>query len=269
MSSFTVEIAKGKSMKEKIYTIPVTEVFGEDCECAMCLLEKRLEDEYVSYFLGPSLMEPDSRLDTNEKGFCRRHFQLLYNSQENRLGLGLMIDTHMQEHISRLKKAYCPGNQGTKGKPGNPLSKLLSGKGSNGANSNGTDKILQLLNALECSCAICSKLDSTMERYIDVIFHLWSRENEFRKVFESKKGFCMKHFKQLLSSSEKYLKAAEVQDFTDILIIMQMENLDRVQQEVNWFTRKFDYRNNDAPWGNSKDALPRSIQKLKGYSELK
>ena len=256
-------------MKEKIYTIPVTEVFGEECECPMCLLEKRLEEEYINYFLGPSLMEPDCRVDTNEKGFCRRHFEQLYNRQENRLGLGLMIDTHLQELIGRLKKAYSPGSLGAKARQGNPLSKLLPGKPSNGAAANGRDKMLQLLNALECSCAICTKLDYTMGRYLDVICYLWSRENEFRKIFESRKGFCLKHFRQLLESAPKYLKAAEAQDFTDILILMQLENLERVQQEVNWFTRKFDYRNNDAPWGNSRDAVPRSIQKLKGFSELK
>ena len=256
-------------MKEKIYTIPVTEVFGEECECPMCLLEKRLEEEYINYFLGPSLMEPDCRMETNEKGFCRRHFEQLYNRQENRLGLGLMIDTHLNEQISCLKKAYCPGNSGVKARQQNPLSKLLSGKASKGASSVGTGKMLQLLNALEGSCAICNKLEHTMERYLDVIYYLWSRETEFKEIFESKKGFCLRHFKLLLESSEKYLKASEVNDFVDILCIMQIENLDRVQKEVNWFTRKFDYRNNDAPWGNSKDALPRSIQKLKGYSELK
>ena len=256
-------------MKEKIYTIPVTEVFAEECECPLCILEKKLEDEYISYFLGPSLMEPDCRIDTNNNGFCRRHFEQLYNKQENRLGLGLMIDTHMQEQINRLKKAYCPGNPGTGHKSGNPLSRVLKGKFSPTTSANGMEKMLRLLNALDSNCSICNKLSYTMERYLDVIFYLWSKENEFKTVFESKKGFCLKHFRQLLESSEKYLKAEESGRFAEILFNMQMENLDRIRQEVNWFTRKFDYRNNDAPWGNSKDAIPRSIQKLKGFSELK
>jgi len=49
------------------------------------------------------------------------------------------------------------------------------------------------------------------------------------------------------------------------LLSLQLSNLKRIQEEVNWFTLKFDYRNNDAPWGNSKDAIPRSIQKLAGF----
>jgi len=38
-------------MKEKIYTIPVTDAFNTDCECPMCVLEKKLEDENIEYVL--------------------------------------------------------------------------------------------------------------------------------------------------------------------------------------------------------------------------
>ena len=41
-------------------------------------------------------------------------------------------------------------------------------------------------------------------------------------------------------------------------------NLARVQEDIDWFIDKFDYRNADAPWKNSKDAVPRGMQKLKG-----
>jgi hypothetical protein len=256
-------------MKEKIYTIPVTEVFGQDCECPLCILEKRLEDEYIDYFLGPSLMEPDCRIDTNENGFCRRHFEQLYNRQENRLGLGLMIDTHMQEMIGKLKKIYSSSIQGAKGRQKSLFSKLLPGKTATEDNGEAFSKILDFLSSCEDKCSICNKLTNTMERYIDVIFYLWSQESDFRKVFESKKGFCMKHFKQLLEGAGKYLKASDTQIFIDELFIMQLENLERIQKDVNWFTKKFDYRNNDAPWGTSRDALPRSIQKIGSYSELK
>ena len=35
----------------------------------------------------------------------------------------------------------------------------------------------------------------------------------------------------------------------------------RVNEDISWFIDKFDYRNQDAPWKNSKDALPRGIIK--------
>ena len=40
-----------------------------------------------------------------------------------------------------------------------------------------------------------------------------------------------------------------------------MDSLKEMQKDLEWFTDKFDYRNADAPWKNSKDALPRTIQK--------
>ena len=53
-------------MKEKIYTIPLTEAYEEDCECPFCKLEQQLEQEAVEYALGASMMEPDSRVNSNE-----------------------------------------------------------------------------------------------------------------------------------------------------------------------------------------------------------
>ena len=44
------------------------------------------------------------------------------------------------------------------------------------------------------------------------------------------------------------------------------ENLARVRDDLEWFTDKFDYRNADAPWKNSKDALIRAILKTNAVS---
>ena len=42
------------------------------------------------------------------------------------------------------------------------------------------------------------------------------------------------------------------------------ENMNRIYEDVSWLIEKFDYRNKDADWRNSKDAVPRAMQKLKG-----
>jgi len=254
-------------MKEKIYTIPVTEAFKEECECPMCLLEKRFEDEMVNYTLGPSLMEPDNRIESNENGFCKKHFELLYNKQENRLGLGLIIDTHMTEWNQKFlniynKKAENPSNLGVKG--------FFSRMAAGGSNASGlVDDFIDALSSYEEKCVICGKLNYTMDRYIDVILYLWFHEEDFQKLFNSKLGFCLKHLKMLLLGAKKYLKPNKLSPFVNNLLKMQIENMQRIQEEVNWFTKKFDYQNQDAPWGNSRDAIPRSIQKLVGYSNLK
>ena len=259
-------------MKEKIYTIPVTDAFGQDCECPVCLLEEKLENEYTDYYLGPALMEPDCRMETNKKGFCRRHFEMLYNRQENRLGLALETDTHLREQLDKLEELSKAADAAAKGiKPSNALVGALSGKFfSKGQEGSGhTAKLLELLTKLESSCTVCDRLKYTMDRYMDVIMYLWLREEDFRKLFESRKGFCLIHLKQLAQASVKYLKPDESTIFISLLLQQQVESLYRIEKELDWFTKKFDYRNNEAPWGNSKDALSRSIQKLKSYSSLK
>ena len=39
---------------------------------------------------------------------------------------------------------------------------------------------------------------------------------------------------------------------------------DTLREDVSWFCKKFDYRYNDEPWYNSKDAVERAIKFLSG-----
>ncbi len=244
-------------MKETIYTIPVTEVFSEQSECPVCELEKRFENDCVNYFLGPSLMEPENRIETNETGFCSRHFELMYNTQTNRLGLGLILDTYLIEQNNKLSKLINSNNNGKKS---------FLGKRSGDTN---TEKILDYLKQHEKQCSICNKLSYTMERYMEVIFYLYTHEQDFKNTFNEGKGFCFHHLQNLIECSEKYLSGSRREEFIEALFSMQLKNMNRISDEVNWFTKKFDYRNNDKPWGNSKDALIRGIKKVTGIKELK
>ena len=49
-----------------------------------------------------------------------------------------------------------------------------------------------------------------------------------------------------------------------VILFVRIYQLDRIEKELDWFTLKFDYRNTDKPWGNSRDAVERSINKLMG-----
>ena len=42
------------------------------------------------------------------------------------------------------------------------------------------------------------------------------------------------------------------------------QNMQRLSDDLDWFCDKFDYRNKDADWRTSKDALPRGMQKAAG-----
>ena len=223
-------------MQETIYTIPVTDAFSTPCECPLCELHKKFEADNINYYLGPSLMQPENRIDTNDKGFCRRHFNQLLDSRANRLGLGLVIDTYLQRQSVRMGKM-----------------------------ANKPEDLIKYLKEHQTKCCICEKLDYTMDRYIEVILHQWHKDEAFRALLEKGLGFCTEHFTMLLEGAQKYLGRSARKEFAQALIKMQLEQLERIEGDVNWFTKKFDYRFKDEPWKNSKDALERSIGKIVGY----
>ena len=82
-------------MKETIYTIPLNEAYEEESECPLCFLEKKLEDEALEYALGAAMMEPDYRVESNEVGYCNRHFERLL-AMPNKLSLALVLETHLK-----------------------------------------------------------------------------------------------------------------------------------------------------------------------------
>ncbi len=238
-------------MKEKIYTIPVNEAFDQGGECPFCNMYRQLERESVDYMLGPAYMEDDIRMSTNQKGFCANHYRLMYN-QQNRLGLALMLHTHMQavgkelNQLAAKRKNVKKSIFGKKDKESNPISTYIN-------------------NVTE-TCYICDRISHTFERYVDTFFYMWTKMPEIQDKVKSSNGFCLKHFAMLVSEGEDKLSSGEYHRFMDIIVPLEQENIKRITDEVEHFTDKFDYRHKDEPWGNSKDSVERGI--LKAASEF-
>ena len=102
----------------------------------------------------------------------------------------------------------------------------------------------------------------TFDRYIDTIFYLYRKEESFRRKFENSKGFCCEHYGMLYEAAPRYLSGRDLEAFTKLIDRLFLENMKRVCDDIEWYTDKFDYRNVDAPWKNSKDAVIRTILKL-------
>ena len=54
------------------------------------------------------------------------------------------------------------------------------------------------------------------------------------------------------------------ESFYNMVLPLMESNMKRVAEDVAWMVEKFDYRNKDADWKNSKDSIQRGMQKLKG-----
>lgn len=241
-------------MKEKIYTIPLNEAYETDCECPLCFLEKKLEEEAIEYTLGAAMMEPDFRIESNEKGFCKNHYSMLF-SKQNKLSLALILETHMEEiskSLDSLSKEF-----------ENPSQKRLFKKSSE------SNKIDDWFGKNNSSCVICDKVENTMKRYVEVFFYMWSHDKEFKNKVITSKGFCLYHFGILYKNAQKYLKKNDATEFLNIIYNKEKDELMRINEDIHKFTLKFDYRNKDMEWGTAIDAPIRAIEKLSGYIHIK
>ncbi len=238
-------------MKEEIYTIPVNEAIEMDGECLFCTLNQKLERDILDYILGPSYMEEDVRGETDKIGFCKKHYSQMYGEQ-NRLGVALMVDTHLKrvrEDLKNLLNDEMAQNNGKK--------KRFK------KNTDKSEAELYLTN-IENSCYACNRMEARMKSYVDTFFHLWKRDTEFRDKIKGTKGFCLEHFNMLLREAKRRMDAEKYSEFLNAVVPVQLKNLDVLQEDVDWFIQKFDYRFKDEPWKNSEDAIPRAILKLSG-----
>ena len=246
-------------MKLHIDTAPVWEVYREDHECPLCAINDRVEAASVEYFLGDSVMEPSQRIEVNEKGFCGRHFKLMFEAG-NRLGLALMTHTYMKNTLKWLQKNAAEAVSAARAEAEKPVFKRVIGKKGEGL-AVCADAVL----ALEDKCVMCERIRENMQRYIYTILYMYKHESEFPKLLEGSKGMCLKHYAETLKMAPEHLSGETLKRFVETLTNLETTNTQRVADELEWFTRKFDYRNDDKPWGNSRDAVERSLNKLRGH----
>lgn len=242
-------------MKEQLYTIPLMDAFKSQDECPFCFIERTLEQQSIRFVLGPgaSYMEDDIRAETDQLGFCRLHYKKLYD-YGNRLGCGLILSTHMKRKTKELSEklsSYKP----TK------ISALKRLKKDYTTESN---PVSSWLNTQIQSCYICQHTQNTYNRYLDTFFDLYKKDPEFLLLLKNCKGFCLSHFEDLITAADHKLSVKDREALYSILFPLMLNNMQRVQNDIEWFCDKFDYRNKDADWRTSKDAVQRTMQKLAG-----
>ncbi len=230
-------------MKEQLYTIPVNDIYNNPCECPVCAIRLSLDQDGVDFAMGSSYMQDDIRAETDKIGFCTKHMRMMYKNG-NRLGLALMLDTHLQ-YINRNVEEM----QKLRHFTGGLFSKKEDGK------------IYKFTQHIANSCYICDRIGHTFDRYVATIFYLYKNDSAFVKKFNSGLGYCVEHYGLLYNTAPKYLSGSNLEAFIKALDRIFLENMKRMEADVSWFIDKFDYRNSDAPWKTSKDALPRAMTK--------
>ena len=226
---------------EQIYTIPVNEAFeksvqDKSCGCPLCTLYNKLEGDELDLILGASMMEPDVRIKTNEKGFCRTHYDLMF-LMKNRLSMALTLESHLDE----LKKELRDGG-------------LSAGTGK---------RTVSRIGSLEASCYVCERIEFNFAHMVETAVLLWENDEEFVGKLKSQPYFCLPHYKMMLEYAQKRLAKKPLRQFVADCEEVQSRYIEELSGDVSWFCKKFDYRYNDEPWYNSKDSIERSMKFLR------
>ncbi len=245
-------------MKYELETIPVWDAFKSECECPICKLNDKAEETYVKFFLGNSVMNPEMRVKVNKRGYCPDHFQKLLQKRSPHY-LGLMTHTHFKEYREELIKKFKTLN-----KVADTASKKMKTPLKDKKLNEAIETLNNLITTKDEECMICDRIEYTMKRYTFTIVYLWKKNPEFREYFAKSKGFCLPHQTLISTMATEILSGVEAGDFIKELIEVQEINLQRLEEEILYFTQKFSQENDDKPWNGTKDAHYRLIQKITG-----
>lgn len=144
-------------MKEHNYTIPLNEALEENVSCFLCSLEDRFSERALEYYLGAAVMEPDVRIETNAKGFCRLHGEKMLSMQK-KLPLMLAMETRLDTLLKELQKNKKPPKERTK------------------------------------TCAVCDRVAEQMDKALENCVWLLKKEPQFLEKYLESDGVCLHHF---------------------------------------------------------------------------
>lgn len=233
-------------MRCHIDTIPVWDAFRGGAACPLCFYRVKTEALLVERALGASVMEPESRIKANQKGFCALHQGMLYRL-ENRLGHALLLQSHLAEIEKKVRALFDAEEK----KPRPSLFAKKRGEES-------------AFDSLQNSCLLCEQLGDSMQRFTYALLHLYQTDAAFRTLYQDARGLCLKDVGPLLSMARAEMKGDAYAPFFAATRALALRALDRSRDDIDFFTRKFDYRNADLPWGDKRDAVERAANFLRG-----
>jgi len=120
------------------------------------------------------------------------------------------------------------------------------------------------LDELSESCYVCKMVEGKISKMVETTVLLWERDRDFRTKTANQKIFCLPHYSRFIKTASNKMSKKLYPEFLKSVNETQMAYFDKLSADVSWFCKKFDYRYDAEPWGDSKDAVERSIAFLNG-----
>jgi hypothetical protein len=226
-------------MKETIVTIPINDLFAPKDGCPLCRMERMLEEQYCEFITGDAMMEPSVRVETNQIGFCHRHFSRMTQVGQ-KLPNALILESHLQEISEKLLPK----------KPGQKPDK----------------KQLEAIKSELSACYVCNRIERDMHHLVETVFAEWSKGGEFKDLYNAQPFICLKHYQFIMSAAmgKNGVPSKLLGDFHADTAGLTKNYLLDLKKDISHFATMFDYRNRGADWGTSVDSIERSIEFLTG-----
>lgn len=193
-------------MKEDICSIPINDMFVSKCGCPVCRLYETVEKKAVEYIMGPAMMQPEIRVETNAKGFCDNHYSQMYNNY-GKLQLALILQTHINEF-----------------------------------NLNTNKEMFERVKSANNSCFVCEKTEQSFSKLVNQIFYMYEKDENFRTLFNSQSEFCLKHYKLLNERATKKVLKKQYKPFLNNLFNITKRTLELTENNINQFVKMYDYK---------------------------
>ena len=223
-------------MREDITTIPINDVFEPHDGCPLCRMRDMLEERSTVYITGAAMMEPDVRIKTKKKGFCYKHFGMMLKCG-TRLSNALILESH----LDKIKTELMPKD--VKGKP--------------------DKKKIAAIRALQKSCFVCEQVEWGMAHMYQTIFSSYATDPEFKRLYNEQQFICMEHYTDLITAAaNRGIPSKVLPEFYSDTSKLAGGYLEVLKDDITHFCSMYDYRRKGQDWGNSKDAIERSIEFL-------
>ena len=220
-------------MKETIVTIPINDLFAPKDGCPLCRMESMLEQQYCEFVTGDAMMEPSVRVETNKKGFCRRH-SVKMSEVGQKLPNALILESHLQEILEQRMPQ----------KPGKPDKKQLAA-----------------LDEMLGSCYVCDRIEKDMLHLMSTVFVEWGKSAEFKQLFQEQPYICLPHYKFMMQAAmgKGGVPSKQLAEFHTDALALTKNYLESLKKDISHFVTMFDYRSKGQEWGTSVDSIERSI----------
>lgn len=235
--------------KYQLETIPVWDGIKSGSECFICDLMEQAQTDSLEFFLGSSVMNPETRVRVNSTGFCPRHTSMLVQAGHPN-SMAVLWESHLQTTRDSLAKVFKELQS-----PRNMKKTIAS--------------LDSVLSEREKGCLICNRMNDRLVRYCFTIPYLWGQDPEFRKAFDDSKGFCLHHMSVILKMSLEALDSKQQKAFAHSMADLQIRNLDRTSKDLVYMIEHYKSENRDKPWNGCEDAQVRAVYKEIGKGRCK